>query len=323
MSSSNQGTGDTIPQTFHALVNGLSAMTHKLEPALRGLGQLAAHLEPLTRSLETAAPLIHAVAREITTLDIAEYLLDRRWVPNHTTPYDLVAKCRNDDAKLQMFLLTYYTDNWGEVRTCLEARLSSYSIDDEAKATFREALDAYEAGLYRTISRLLFPEFERLFRAALFDGRAGQIRYNKFLEKLVSNEEADLGLGDFLIAGLQDMVLFKYLTAGVRNPSDSAHDTPGTAPRYVPGLSVGVNKTNVEDAKQSPIPTRHAVAHGLVTYSSPQSSLNAIFIADYVFSIMSRVLPLAPDLTLGDGRNQVPANTPTTPVSPEPSHLTA
>ena len=289
MSNDNQGTGDTIPKTFRALVNGLSTMGHKLDPVFRGLDQLTAHLEPLTRCLEIVAPLIDAAARELVMLDIAKNLLDRGWVPNHTTPYDLVTKCENDDARLQASLLSYYTDNWAEVRARLEARLSSYSIDDEAKATFREALDAHETGLYRTVSRLLFPEFERLFRAVLFEGRAGQIRYNEFVEALVSDGEADLGLGDFLIAGLQDMVLFEYLTAGVRNHSDSADDTPDATPNYVPALSVSVNKMNVKGAKQSPIPTRHAVVHGLVTYSSPQSSLNAIFIADYVFSVMSRV----------------------------------
>ena len=109
--------------------------------------------------------------------------------------------------RLQTSLLDYYTDNWVEVRTQLESRLSSYDIDDEAKATFREALGVHEAGFYRAVSRLLFPEFERLFRAALFDGCAGRIRYNEFMETLVSDEEADhLGLGDFLIAGLQDIV---------------------------------------------------------------------------------------------------------------------
>ena len=142
-------------------------------------------------------------------------LLKRGWVPNHTTPFDLVAECRDDEAKLQASLLTYYIDNWGEVRAGLEARMSSHGVDDEAKATFREALDAHEAGLYRAVSRVLFPEFERVFRAVLFGGRAGQIRYNTFVEKL-SGEDANLYLEDFMIAGMQDMVLFKYLTEGVR-----------------------------------------------------------------------------------------------------------
>ena len=39
--------------------------------------------------------------------------------------------------------------------------------------------------------------------------------------------------------------------------------------------------------KQDPVPNRHAAIHGLVVYSSPQNSLNAIFIADYIFRIVT------------------------------------
>ena len=253
-------------------------------------------LIPLAQAIErerarwdnALAPLAQAIEHGRARWDTAENLLEQGWVPNLATPYDLVTECGDDGARLQTSLLDYYTDNWVEVRTQLESRLSSYDIDDEAKATFREALGVHEAGFYRAVSRLLFPEFERLFRAALFDGCTGRIRYNEFMETLVSDEEADhLGLGDFLIAGLQDIVLFKYVTEGVRKPSASADDSRGTTPEYVPGLAVRVDETNIARARQSPIPTRHAVVHGLVTYSSQQSSLNAIFIADYVFSVLS------------------------------------
>ena len=235
--------------------------------------------------------------------DTAECLLKRGWVPNHTTPFDLVAECGNDDNRLQTSLLAYYTDNWPEVRARLELRMSSLDVDDEAKTTFREALDAHEGGLYRCTSRLLFPEFERVFRGALFDGRAGQIQYHKFVTKL-SGDAANLELADFLTTGIQDMVLFKYLTEGVRNSDAPGDYSTGTPPKYEPGLAVSVNATNVEQAKQSPIPTRHAVAHGLVAYSSRQSSLNAIFIADYVFSVVSRALRNKPELNADDCRSR-------------------
>ena len=288
MSSTNKVSSDAVPEVVRELANDLATICRQVEPILR---ELTVRLEPLMRSLKTAAPLVQAVDLELAKLDTAESLLERGWVPNQTTPFDLVAECGNDGPMLQTSLLAYYTDNWSEVRTRLESRLSSYDIDDEAKATFGEALDAHEAGFYRAVNRLLFPEFERLFRAALFDGRAGNIRYNEFMKTLVSDKEADhLGLGDFLIAGLQDMVLFEYLTKGVKKPSASADGSSDVTPEYMPGLAVRVDNTNIALARQSPIPTRHAVAHGLVTYSSQQSSLNAIFIADYIFSVVSQVL---------------------------------
>ena len=278
-------------------------MAREFEPVLRRLRELAARLEPLSRSLAAAAPVVQAVAREGAKWGTAESLLQRGWVPNHTTPFDLVAECGDDDARLQTSLLAYYTDNWGEVRARLETRLYSHDIDDEAKITFREALDAHEAGLYRSVSRVLFPEFERVFRAALFHGRAGPISYHKFVKELFG-EDFNPKLSDILIAGFQDMVLFKYLTQGVREPGTSGDGARSAAPEYVPGLAVGVDETNVEQARQSPIPTRHAVAHGLVAYSSQQSSLNALFIADYVFSVVSRALRRTPVPNAGDGRPQ-------------------
>ena len=285
MSGANEEKSAALSETLQALANGLTAIARQVEPIL---SELAKQIEPLTRYLTTAAPHMLAMARGMERWDTAESLLKRGWVPNLTTPFDLVTACGDDDAKLQAELLAFYTDNWGEVRTQLEARLSSHDIDDEARAVFREALDAHEAGLYRSVSRLLFPEFERVFRAALFDGRAGPIPYDKFLTKL-TGEEVGLDLGDFLLAGIQDMVLFNYLTESASGAATLDTDSCSAPPEYVPGLAVGVYDTNVERVRQNPIPTRHAVAHGLVPYSSRQNSLNALFIADYVFAVVSRV----------------------------------
>ena len=285
MSGANEEKSAALSETLQALANGLTAIARQVEPIL---SELAKQIEPLTRYLTTAAPHMLAMARGMERWDTAESLLKRGWVPNLTTPFDLVTACGDDDAKLQAELLAFYTDNWGEVRTQLEARLSSHDIDVEARAVFREALDAHEAGLYRSVSRLLFPEFERVFRAALFDGRAGPIPYDKFLTKL-TGEEVGLDLGDFLLAGIQDMVLFNYLTESASGAATLDTDSCSAPPEYVPGLAVGVYDTNVERVRQNPIPTRHAVAHGLVPYSSRQNSLNALFIADYVFAVVSRV----------------------------------
>ena len=302
MSSESEAQRDASPETVRSLAKGLAALTRDFEPILRGIQETAVRLQPLTETLAglaaVAAPFVQAAARGMERWDTAEDLLKRGWVPNHTTPFGLVAECGNDETKLQTSLLAYYTDNWSEVRARLESRVSSLDIDDEAKATFREALDAHDAGLYRCVSRLLFPEFERIFRGALFDGRAGHIQYHEFVTKL-SGEAANLELADFLTSGIQDMVLFKYLTEGVRNYEEPTNHSTGTAPKYEPGFAVRVNATNIEQAKQSPIPTRHAVAHGLVPHSSQQSSLNAIFIADYVFSVVSRAIRNKPEFYSG------------------------
>ena len=300
MSSANEQTRDPISEAVETLADALVPAARHVGPAL---DVLASYLEPLGQLRAAAAPYAVAIARGMEKYDAAKSLLKRGWVPNHTTPFDLVAECGDDDAKLQASLLAYYIDNWGEVRARLEARMSAHDIDEEAKATFREALDAHEAGLYRSVSRVLFPEFERVFRAVLVGGRAGPNHYKSFLKKL-SGEEANLYLEDFVVAGMQDMVLFKYFTEGVRRPGASNDGSREIGPDYVPGLAVHVDETNVERARQCPIPTRHAVAHGLVAYSSRQCSLNALFIADYVFAIMSRALRRAKDSDASDGPRQ-------------------
>ena len=302
MSSENEAPRDTPPETVRSLAKGLAALARDFEPILRGIQETAVRLQPLTETLAglaaVAAPFVQAAARGMERWDTAECLLKRGWVPNHTTPFDLVAECGDDDTRLQASLLAYYTDNWPDVRARLELRVCTLDIDDEAKAAFREALNAHEGRLYRCVSRLLFPEFERVFRGALFEGRAGPIQYHEFVTEL-SGDAANLELADFLTTGIQDLVLFKYLTEGVRNSDASSNHSGCATPEYEPGLAVGVNHTNVEQAKRSPIPTRHAVVHGLVSYSSQQSSLNAIFIADYVFSVVSRALRTKPEFDAG------------------------
>lgn len=298
MSNPNNGTKDLVPEALRALANSVSALVPRVAPALQ---ELSKRFEPLTRTFAAVAPFAEAVARGVERWDTADNLLNRGWVPNHTTPFDLIVECGDDDARLDEELLAYYEDNWSAVRERLERQLASYDVDDEAKATFREALDAHEAGYYRSVTRVLFPEFERLFRVVVFGGRAGQVAYTKLVKDL-SGEAENLKLGDFLISGFQDIVMFRYLTEGVRERGELVDESRNAAPEFAPGLAVGVDENNVAQARRSPVPTRHAVAHGLVAYSTAQSSLNALFIGDHVFSVVSRALRQTSDGDAGDGR---------------------
>ena len=56
---------------------------------------------------------------------------------------------------------------------------------------------------------------------------AGHIPYNEFVEKL-SGENT---LGDFLISGIQDMVLFGYMTKGAKEAGASSEDSRSGTPR--------------------------------------------------------------------------------------------
>ena len=253
---------------------------------LTAVGQ---HLEPLLlgwkRLMKTAAPVVSEVVSELEKWNFSSEVLGKAgWLPHYTTPFRYIAECGEDNEAVRSQLLDYYKNNWQNVRSEIESRLSDYKIDAEAKATFREALDAHEAGLYRCVCRVLFPEIERIFRIELFNNIIGSIAYKKFLEKLVDKNKS---IDEYIIDGLYDLSIFGHLTKTLRKEAISESD------KLTVGLFTSVtSEEHRERLKQSAIPNRHAAIHGLVAYSSRQNSLNMIFLADYIFRIVGSAIPL-------------------------------
>ena len=65
------------------------------------------------------------------------------WLPHPTVPYRLVEGCGDDLALLDDRIADYYRSRWPEIRDEMESGLAEYHIDDDARATFREALIAH------------------------------------------------------------------------------------------------------------------------------------------------------------------------------------
>ena len=291
-------------------------MARQLEPVATIARQVDRWLEPLSRIHAAVAPYAGILAQHAAILfarwDSADRLVECGWIPHRTTPFESATKHLDDIHTLRRAMLAYYSENWREVRTEIEARLSTYSIDDEAKATLREALVAHEIAHYRSVCRLLFPEMERLFRIVLFGGRAGNIRHEKFVNRLLGWEsdgrfeqgeahDGSLFLEHFLTGGVHEFAVLEYLAEGTKERGEFKGRRRSTTGEYSPGLFVRISDANIESARGSPIPTRHAVVHGLVSYSTQQNSLNAIFITDYVFSVISQLDQNMP-LVRGDAR---------------------
>ena len=224
------------------------------------------HLEPVARGL-VAMSEWHQIRKVLNAAG---------WLPHHTTPLNLVADCSGDVCAVRNKLNEYYKQNWSSVRRAIESQIAEYNVDEEAKATFREALDAHGYGLHRSVCRVLFPEIERVLRAELFERKTGNVPYKKIVETLVN----DKTLGDFLPGGWFDFDYFGHLTAAIRQRSDDALD------ERIFGLFRRVDEDDLQRVEQDPVPNRHAAMHGYVSYSSPQNSLNAIFVADYMFRLM-------------------------------------
>ncbi len=87
------------------------------------------------------------------------------WLPHYTTPFGLMEGII-DAHSLTNLLERYYIDNWAQVKHEFRMHVAEMHVDEEAKDTFYEALEAHEHGLYRTTARTLFPEIERLARGS-------------------------------------------------------------------------------------------------------------------------------------------------------------
>ena len=250
------------------LKTAFAEVDQRLEPLLIGLQRLG----------EAAAPMLS----EFKKWDVGSEVLGKAgWLPHYTMPYDDIADYGEDIKAVRIGLLNHYESKWKDVRSEIESRLSGYKIDAEAKATFREALDVHEAGLYRCVCRVLFPEIERVLRAELFNNEIGKIGYKKFVNKLLDGKHIE----DFVLDGLYDLSIFEHLTKAITTEEASGSD------KLIYGLFQGVKSEADRDRlNKDPIPNRHAAIHGLVVYSSQQNSLNAIFMTDYVFRVVTRVI---------------------------------
>ena len=259
-----------------ALAKWNRELTLRLSPLAGEFGKihraLAATMRPVTDDWVKQHWPLAATMRPIITGLISPFiddlhkrgqLLERKgWFPHYTISEDFLVEHQNNP-NFDTLLLDYYRRNWPTVRQTIEQQLATYLVDDEAKASFREAFGAHENGLYRSVCRNLLPEVERVVRVELHYNRVGQFSVGKLMDEC---------FGDLPISVLPDLrsgfVGFRHLTGHlykqIRNEDDRQYFL------------------------SHPIPNRHAVIHGLVAYSSEKNSLNSIFMAEYVFQLITK-----------------------------------
>lgn len=173
-------------------------------------------------------------------------------------------------------LTEHYRANWSTVRETMSKSVAATAIDAEAKATFEEALAAHEAGLYRSVVRVLFPEIERVARETVYGGsrkelvgkdagRKNNAELRDFREAVMSKLPAGVALATLFALPLVEKLYEHFYT-------------------YVPENAAGLAVF-----ESDPVPNRHASQHGFVTYSSAQNSINMLAMADFMFHIIMRV----------------------------------
>ena len=237
---------DAIAPVASQLSTVIQQLAVSLGPLNERLRELAEAWGPYLAKWAELAPRLAEWSRTVDALN------EVGWLPYHTAPFRHVDECGDDLDLLDRRFSEYYRTRWSEIRDEMESRLEGYHIDDEARETFREALSAHEAGLYRCVCRVLFPEIERTLGA----GRGSK----RLLEKLTGTGD----LADYAGRERFGYVLFGRLVKHV----------------YESGRR--------EKFERNPVPNRQAAIHGLVSYSTHKHSMNMLILTDYIFQILPR-----------------------------------
>ena len=192
-----------------------------------------------------------------------ELLIKSGWVPHYTIPFEEIEKNRED---LSQFIENYYKNNWSEIKAIIQNKIELHDIDNEAKTTLLESLEMHEAQFFKAVPRTLFPEIERIVRDRFRD------KYN-FFDGIASLQDLRNNLENIGIADIERDELFAFTLLKMLEDRF-----------YKRCKSFLV----LEQIKKDPIPNRHATIHGYTPYKNFQNSLNAIFIADFIFYLLPK-----------------------------------
>ena len=225
------------------------------------LTSLSRAVAGIARSIELPRIISRRFTETLAPFRVKAQFEESEWFPHSTFPRQLLEGICNHEYSDEI-VLAYYRRNWSTVSQVIEKELSECHVDRDAKEAVRQALIAHEQGLFQLVPSSLFTAIERAVRVCLHGDKVCSISVKKRLVNLVGALPLSV-----LPDGLLAFVGFTQLSHHVY---ENIH-TDDIRERFL-------------DAS---IPNRHAAIHGLVIYSSEKSSLNAIFVAMYVFQILT------------------------------------
>ncbi|MFT8246474.1 hypothetical protein [Roseomonas sp. BN140053] len=262
-----------IQRAWAAFVVNPPPWVHETAAVIRGLSQAAERAAPkISAALEALRPFAEAVQTLERETAKADLLDAAGWLPHATSPFHLVDRTM-EVAEVGAVAEAHYRDHWNVVQEALLARVAAHGVDEEAQVTFREAVQAHGHGLYRVAPRLLFPELERVVRRELLRREFGGGASLKELFRQMSG----LSLSEVLPDGWVYHALFGRLAEHLYEDVKSLEQ--------------------LEKVRSDPVPNRHAAVHGLVTYATAQTSLNALIMAEYVLGLVAVLKTLPPENT--------------------------
>ena len=166
-----------------------------------------------------------------------------------------------EEEDLDKAITNYYKTQWEEVRRSIEANAAEYLIGRDSRELMKEGLEAHEMRLYRLVPRSLLPEIEAVIRKELSGKSFGQLDMAREIEKLA--EVPALYVRNLSSALIEFDALQRHL--------------------YVTILDDATRR----EFADTEIPNRHAAIHGIIAYASEKSSLNSIFLTDFVLQMIS------------------------------------
>lgn len=256
---------DARPAGQHDDKTGHSATDVDCENSLAGLARI---LDSFRRALEDNKDKIEPLVRTAHR----NFIFNKAgWLLHHTTPMHLIADTTSAE-DIPPLLDRYYREHWGDVAVAFRRHLSDLNLDDEAHATFEEALSAHGNGLYRATVRVLLPEIERFARQHLMPTT------RKSLASLTEIRKAmgELGWSEIQMAANGPAFLqFSAISHQVYEKTEQ--------------------QGRFDEIAKSQVPNRHAALHGLISYSSHQSSLSALIMTEFMFKVMSYLRFQQPD----------------------------
>lgn len=215
--------------------------------------------EGLHAALSATSPFIEGMAR---MQRMGAFLQASGWLPHYTFPFSSVDGFENDVVGFNKAITEHYEIEWKKTKEAMLKNIEACLLEKESKEVFAEAIKAHETGLYRSVIRLLFPEIERISRID---------HHGNKMDGIASVPELRKAAGGLTANTVTFQPYFSLEFFG----------------RLVEHVYVKVDKDNVRKFLDDPVPNRHAALHGHVTYNSEQSSLNMLFMADYIFQVIS------------------------------------
>ena len=206
-------------------------------------------------------------------MDLAREFLDTKsrallfehsgWFPHSTFPTEIFDEGLNEE-ELDERVLAYYRVNWTQIHKAIEYELSGYLIAEREKRVLGQALIAHGNGLFDLVSPTLFSEVERAVRVHFYENKVGHFSVVQQIKSRLKEMPVSV-FPDRLTGYFTFEIFSRQLYASIRTDAER------------------------ERFSCLSLPNRNAIIHGLLDYESEKSSLNSIFIASYVFQLITAI----------------------------------